>query len=81
MRVCSLGSGSKGNCIYINVEGHGIIIDNGLSCRELNNRMKSIGLDIMDINHILITHDHSDHIKGIGILARNTNAVVYAIRQ
>ncbi len=78
MRVCSLGSGSKGNCIYINVEGHGIIIDNGLSCRELNNRMKSIGLDIMDINHILITHDHSDHIKGIGILARNTNAVVYA---
>ncbi len=78
MRICSLGSGSKGNCIYINVEGEGIVIDNGLSCRELKNRMNSIGLDLSDINHILITHDHSDHIKGVGILARETGSMVYA---
>ena len=78
MRICSLGSGSKGNCIYINVEGQGIVIDNGLSCRELKNRMQSIGLGFSDISHILITHDHSDHVKGIGILARETQAKVYA---
>ena len=78
MRVCSLGSGSKGNCIYINVEGEGIIIDNGFSCRELKNRMSDIGLSANDVKHILITHDHSDHIKGVGLFARETNAVVYA---
>ena len=54
MRICSLGSGSKGNCTYINVEGKGILIDNGLSCRELANRMSDIGLDMSDIKHILI---------------------------
>lgn len=78
MRICSLGSGSKGNCIYINVEGEGIVIDNGLSYRELKNRMQNVGLEISDIKHILITHDHSDHIKGIGTLARTTDAIVYA---
>lgn len=78
MRICSLGSGSKGNCIYINVEGETIVIDNGLSCRELKNRMQSVGLDICDIKHILVTHDHTDHIKGVGGLARTTGAKVYA---
>ncbi len=78
MRICSLGSGSKGNCTYINVEGKGILIDNGLSCRELANRMADIGLDMSDIKHILITHDHNDHVNGIGVLARKTDAVVYA---
>lgn len=78
MQICSLGSGSKGNCIYINVEGEGIVIDNGLSCKELKNRMHNVGLELSDIKHILVTHDHSDHIKGIGTLARSTNAIVYA---
>lgn len=81
MRICSLGSGSKGNCIYINAEGQHIVIDNGLSCRELNNRMKAVGLDMMNIQHILITHDHRDHIKGVGVLARETGAMVYAPTQ
>lgn len=78
MRICSLGSGSKGNCIYINVEGEGIVIDNGLSARELNNRMQAVGLNIGDIKHILITHDHNDHIRGVGTLARQTGAMVYS---
>lgn len=78
MRICSLGSGSKGNCIYINVEGKGILIDNGLSCRELFNRMSDVGLDINDIKHILITHDHADHVNGIRVLAQKTAAMVYA---
>lgn len=78
MRICSLGSGSKGNCIYINVEGQAIVIDNGISCRELKNRMQSVGLDICDIKHILVTHDHADHVKGIGSLARLTDATIYA---
>lgn len=78
MRICSLGSGSKGNCIYINVEGEGIVIDNGLTCKELDSRMKSVGLELCDIKHILVTHDHSDHIKGIGTLARKINATIYA---
>lgn len=78
MRICSLGSGSKGNCIYINVEGQSIVIDNGLSCRELKNRMQNVGLDICEIKHILVTHDHIDHIKGIGALSRQTGAMVYA---
>lgn len=78
MRVCSLGSGSKGNCIYIECEGRHIVIDNGLSCKELSNRMNAIGLQMQKIDSILITHEHSDHIKGIGVLSRSTNAMVYA---
>lgn len=78
MRICSLGSGSKGNCIYIECEGHSIVIDNGLSCKELSNRMNDVGLQMEKIDSILITHEHSDHIKGVGVLSRTTNAIVYA---
>lgn len=78
MRVCSLGSGSKGNCIYIECEGQHIVIDNGLSCKELKNRMDAIGLQMEKIDSILITHEHSDHIKGVGVLSRTTGATVFA---
>lgn len=78
MRICALASGSKGNSIYVESSGTSIIIDNGLSLKDLKSRADICGIDLNKIKAILVTHEHIDHIKGVGILSRATNAVVYA---
>lgn len=70
MRLCSLASGSKGNCLYLETGGVQLLIDAGLSMRELTARMGSQGIDPASLDAILITHEHTDHIRGAGALAR-----------
>jgi len=65
-----LGSGSKGNCTYIEEGGTALLIDAGFSPKEIGRRLSVIGKDISDINAVFITHDHSDHIRGAEKLAR-----------
>lgn len=62
MKICVLGSGSKGNATYIDIDGTKILVDCGFSKKEVNKRLATIGRSIDDIQHIFITHNHGDHL-------------------
>lgn len=73
-----LGSGSKGNCVYIECGRTAILIDGGFSGKEISSRLQSIGKDVSQLDAICITHEHNDHIAGVGVLSRRSNLPVYA---
>lgn len=77
MRVCNLSSGSEGNCTYIETDKVKILVDIGLSCAEVCKRLRVLNVDPKDINAILISHEHSDHIKGLDVFASKYNVKVY----
>jgi phosphoribosyl 1,2-cyclic phosphodiesterase len=77
MRMTVLASGSKGNSTVISSSRTRILIDAGLSCRELLKRMAIAGEDPTQLDAILITHEHQDHVAGLGVLARRLNIPVY----
>ena len=78
MRVCNLASGSSGNCTYIESEKARILIDNGKTFPYIFNALNELGVDPATIDAILITHEHSDHIKGVQKFARTYETSVYA---
>ena len=69
--VCSLFSGSKGNCIYIRALDTEILIDAGVCAKSIEEALHRIGSDLSRIDAILITHEHSDHIKGLPVLCKH----------
>ena len=75
--TCSLNSGSNGNCYYIGNEDEAVLIDAGLSCKEIEKRLKLSNLQIEKIKAVFISHEHSDHIKGIESLANKFKLPVY----
>jgi phosphoribosyl 1,2-cyclic phosphodiesterase len=75
--ITSLNSGSNGNCYYIGNEHEAILVDAGISCRETEKRMKRLGLSINKVKAIFISHEHTDHISGIPVLAKKFNIPVY----
>ncbi|MDA3839446.1 MAG: MBL fold metallo-hydrolase [Candidatus Delongbacteria bacterium] len=77
MKIAVLSSGSKGNSSFIESNNQAILIDAGLSAKRLLSRMDDIGADFKNLNGIVVTHDHSDHIKGVGILARKLKIPVF----
>lgn len=77
LRLCTLASGSKGNCIYVEGGQAKILVDAGLSMRETRARLACIGVDASEISAIIITHEHTDHIKGVGALGRAYGMPVY----
>jgi phosphoribosyl 1,2-cyclic phosphodiesterase len=78
MRFTTLGSGSAGNATLIQHGATAVLIDCGLSAREAARRATSVGFDISQIDAILLTHEHDDHVAGAGALARRTGAAVFA---
>ncbi|MDN7242562.1 MBL fold metallo-hydrolase [Planococcus sp. N028] len=78
MRFSVLASGSSGNAIYIENDQHSFLVDVGLSGRKMEELFASIGKKMSDLDGILVTHEHSDHIKGIGIVARKYKVPIYA---
>jgi len=78
MRICVLASGSKGNCTFVEGENTRILIDAGLTKSDLEHRLALIGIDPNSISSILVTHEHSDHIKGLGAFSRAHNTTIYA---
>lgn len=76
VRFCPIASGSSGNCLYAGTAQTHILIDAGLSGKRIEAALK--GLDLGPINGILVTHEHSDHISGVGVLARRFRVPVYA---
>ena len=81
MRVCLLASGSRGNSTLIEVDGCRLLIDAGLSGIETERRLATIGITGDDLHAILVTHEHHDHVGGIGPLARRYDLPVYIDRQ
>jgi len=77
VRFCSIGSGSKGNGTLIQKGETCVLIDNGFTLKEFENRLAQKGLTPLNLSAILITHEHSDHIKGVGPLARKYRIPVY----
>lgn len=78
MRLCSIASGSSGNCIYVGTEATHVLVDAGISGKRVEAGLKELGLSGRDIDGILVTHEHSDHINGLGVLCRRYRIPVYA---
>lgn len=78
MRAVNLSSGSDGNLTYIESENAKILVDIGLSCKETEKRLALLGVSGDQIDAILITHEHSDHIKGLDVFASKFKTKVYA---
>lgn len=77
LQIASLNSGSNGNCYYIGNGQEAVFVDAGLSCKETEIRMKRLGLDIRLVKAIFISHEHSDHISGVSVLASKYQIPVY----
>jgi phosphoribosyl 1,2-cyclic phosphodiesterase len=76
-----LGSGSGGNCALIETEKTALLVDAGLSCRQITQRLAAVGRSLADLHGIVITHEHSDHIAALGVLCKSKPLPVFANRQ
>lgn len=75
--VTALNSGSNGNCYYIGNQEEAILVDAGISCRETEKRMKRLGLSMEKVKAIFVSHEHSDHIRGIAGICKKWALPVY----
>lgn len=78
MKLCSIASGSSGNCIYVGSNNTNLLVDAGISAKRIEYGLSDIDILPDTIQGILITHEHSDHIAGLGILARKYHIPIYA---
>ena len=78
MRLCSIASGSSGNCICVGTEQAHVLIDAGISGKRIETGLNTIDLTGKDLEGILITHEHVDHIAGLGVMARRYHLPIYA---
>ena len=77
MRMVSIASGSSGNCIYVGSDETHILVDAGISNKRIEQSLHEIGVDGKDLSGILVTHEHSDHVQGLGVLARRKGIPIY----
>lgn len=77
MKISVLSSGSKGNCTYVETKNHKILIDIGTSSLYVEKSLKQIGIDPSDIDIVLITHSHVDHVGGLKVFAKKYNPLIY----
>lgn len=80
LALCSFASGSSGNCFLVKTEQTAVLVDAGISGRQVERDLAALGLASADLSAVLITHEHSDHIKGLKIVNKNSKAAVYASR-
>ncbi|WP_430734267.1 MBL fold metallo-hydrolase [Fodinisporobacter ferrooxydans] len=78
MRFSILASGSSGNCIYVSTEQSSVLLDAGVSGKQIQSALEEIAVSGSDLDAILVTHEHQDHIKGVGVVARKFALPVYA---
>lgn len=81
LRFISFGSGSSGNCYYLSTDTDALIIDVGVGLRSLKKHCREYGVSLQNVHHILITHDHADHIKSAGSLSHEFSLPVYATKE
>lgn len=77
LSISSLNSGSNGNCYYIANDNEAVLIDVGISCRQIEKRMERLNLSMTKVKAIFISHEHSDHIRGLRVLAKKYQLLVY----
>ncbi|HOP14621.1 MBL fold metallo-hydrolase [Lentimicrobium sp.] len=77
LQLCSLSSGSSGNCYFIGSSSEGILVDAGISARRIRKTLEEIGLSMSQIRGVLITHDHIDHIQALTLLTKKYRLPVY----
>jgi len=80
LKFISFNSGSCGNCYFLFTENDGLMIDVGISMRRLKQHFREYGLKLSQIKHVIVTHDHADHVKSVGNLSRDCDVNVYATR-
>ena len=78
LKFISFGSGSSGNCYYLGTATDGLLVDIGVGIRALKKNFRDYGVNLNSVHHILITHDHADHIKSVGAFSHDYNVPVYA---
>ncbi|XOK61182.1 MBL fold metallo-hydrolase [Paenibacillus elgii] len=78
IRFCVLGSGSTGNATVVATEEGKVLIDAGLSAKKIDQLLKERGMSASELDAIVVTHEHADHIKGLGAVARKYDLPVYA---
>ena len=78
MRLCSIASGSSGNCIYVGTDTTHVLVDVGISRKRTEEGLHSLGIDPRELDAVFITHEHSDHISGLGVFSRKYNVPIYA---
>jgi len=78
MKFCSLASGSSGNCIYVGTEHTHLLVDAGISVKRILCGLQTIDVSPEEIQAVLITHEHTDHISGLGALSRKLHVPIYA---
>ena len=81
LRFISFGSGSSGNCYFLYTENDGLMIDAGVGVRALKKYFRDYGLSPTQVHHLLITHDHADHIKCVGSISGDLHLPVYATHE
>ncbi len=77
VRFICFGSGSSGNCYYLMADGYGIVIDLGISVRNLRKHFRDYGLSLSQVKALLVTHDHTDHVKAVGAFSQEFHIPVY----
>jgi phosphoribosyl 1,2-cyclic phosphodiesterase len=75
--LASINSGSNGNCYYVGTSTEAILVDAGISCREIEKRMERLGLQASSVRALFITHEHSDHIRGVEVFSKKFKIPVY----
>lgn len=78
MELCSVASGSSGNCICIGTDDCHVLIDAGISGKRIENGLNTFDLKTEEMQAILVTHEHIDHIAGLGVIARRYGLPIYA---
>ena len=78
LELCSIASGSSGNCICVGSDSTHILVDAGISGKRIENGLNEIELKTSEMQGILVTHEHIDHIAGLGVLARRYGIPIYA---
>ena len=77
LKICSIASGSSGNCIYIGTDETHLLLDAGISGKRAEQGLEQLGIELSRLNGILITHEHLDHVKGLGVLERKQPVPMY----
>ncbi len=78
MQLYSIASGSSGNCVYVGENGEGILIDVGISMKKVHEGLEAEGFSLQNIRAVFVTHEHTDHVSGLGPVLRKVPIPVYA---
>ena len=78
LNFCSLYSGSSGNCLFVETENTKILVDAGVSLRKIEQGLQSIDVSALDMDAVIVTHEHTDHIQSVGNISKKFDIPVFA---